>query len=90
MVNENNRNVPNWELVDGHWIKREFSLKSFEAAIEFVNGVAKLSEEKNHHPHIAIDHKHVTLRLTTLSAKKLTSLDYDLAEEIEQLFKQYA
>lgn len=87
MAKPERKDVPNWELVDGTWIMREYSFKNFKAAIAFVNKVADLAEEKNHHPNIDIDYNKVTLRLTTHSANQLTPLDFELAIEIENVYE---
>jgi 4a-hydroxytetrahydrobiopterin dehydratase len=51
----------------------------------FVNAVAALAEQANHHPDIAISWNRVTLRLTTHSARGLTQDDLDLAGQIDGL-----
>ena len=78
------------ELPDG-WIdsqgalERTFELPSFREAIAFVDRVADLAEEANHHPDIAISYKKVTLRWTTHSAGGITDLDYELASRTDGL-----
>jgi 4a-hydroxytetrahydrobiopterin dehydratase len=51
-----------WELKDGKIVK-SFQFSSFVDAIEFVNKVAKIAEELNHHPIITINWKTVKLSL---------------------------
>ena len=36
------------------WLERELEFKDFMAAMEFVNQVAEIAEELNHHPDILI------------------------------------
>jgi len=67
-----------WEEVDGA-LQRQFELPSFRDAIAFVNRVADLAEQENHHPDIAISYRKVTLRWTTHSAGGITDRDRDLA-----------
>jgi 4a-hydroxytetrahydrobiopterin dehydratase len=67
-----------WDEVDGA-LQREFELPSFREAIAFVNRVAELAEQENHHPDIAISYRKVTLRWTTHSAGGITDRDRDLA-----------
>jgi len=59
--------------------------KDFAAALAWVNRVAELAEERNHHPDIAISWNTVTLTLSTHSAGGLTQLDLDLAAAIDEL-----
>lgn len=77
-----------WELVENKTkLEREFIFKNFTQAIEFVNNVAKLAEEQNHHPNIYIfDYKKVKITLHTHSEEKVTSKDYLLAEEINKIY----
>ncbi len=60
-------------------LERTFELPSFREAIAFVDRVADLAEEANHHPDIAISYRKVTLRWTTHSAGGITDRDHELA-----------
>ncbi len=71
----------------GREIMRRYGFVSFLDAVEFVNRVAALAEERRHHPFISIDYRHVTLRLTTWSAGGLTALDFALARQFDDLFE---
>jgi len=70
---------------EGNRIRRTFELSSFPSAIAFVNRVAGLAEEADHHPDIDIRYHHVTLTLSTHSAGGLTSKDTELAGRIDNL-----
>jgi 4a-hydroxytetrahydrobiopterin dehydratase len=76
------RGLSGWNRT-GNAISRKFTFPSFEAAIAFVNRVAKLAEEVDHHPDITINYRHVAMRLTTHSEGGLTRKDFDLARKIE-------
>lgn len=66
-------------------LTRTFEFPSFPAAIEFVNKVADLAEDLDHHPDIHINYKKVTLELTTHSAGKIMERDRELAQRIDEL-----
>ena len=66
-------------------LERTFELSSFAEAIAFVNRVAELAEQENHHPDIAVSYKRVTLRWTSHSAGGITDQDYALAERSDGL-----
>ena len=66
-------------------ITRTYQFKDFAQAMEFVNEVAALAEEANHHPDIDIRWNKVTLVLTTHSEGGLTQNDFDLAMKIDSL-----
>lgn len=77
--------IVNWKL-DGKMIVRRYSFSSFPTAISFVNRVADIAEERNHHPFIQIDFKHVTLKLTSWHAAGLTMQDFEEARAFDIVF----
>lgn len=80
--------LPGWKL-DGKFIVKKYRFREFLIGVGFVNEIAELSEEKNHHPFIAIDYKLVTLRLTSWNAGGLTDLDIELAKNYDVLYEKY-
>lgn len=78
------KKLPEWELEKKH-IERVFEFDDFSQAIEFVNGVAEIAEEDDHHPEIDIRYNKVKLALSTHSENGLTDLDFELAEKIDTL-----
>ncbi|MFP5298986.1 MAG: 4a-hydroxytetrahydrobiopterin dehydratase [Actinomycetota bacterium] len=72
-----------WEREEDE-IHKVYELDDFASAIRFVNDVAKMAERYDHHPDILINYNKVKLTLTTHSEGGLTSLDFDLANDIEQ------
>ena len=71
---------------DGGTLVREFECKDFAGAMEFVNRVADLAEEANHHPDILIHGwNKVRLTLSTHSEGRVTEKDHALAERIDAL-----
>jgi 4a-hydroxytetrahydrobiopterin dehydratase len=77
--------IPNWQLSDSS-IEKNVQLDSFERAIEFINRVAELSSEMNHHPEIYLwNLKNVKLTLTTLCEHDLSKLDFILAQRIDKI-----
>jgi 4a-hydroxytetrahydrobiopterin dehydratase len=74
----------NWHVEDNKLCK-EFIFPSFSSAIAFVNGVAKLSELKEHHPDITILYNKVLLKVNTHSAGGITDLDFDLVKDIDEM-----
>ncbi len=72
------KKVPEWE-VEGNAITRTIEFDEFMEGIDFVDGVAEIAEEIQHHPEIDIRWCTVTLRLTTHDQGGLTQADFDLA-----------
>ena len=71
-----------WER-EGNWIRKEFRFPSFAGAMEFVNHVARMAEEIDHHPDIDIRFDRVRLMTSTHSSGGLTEMDFDLARRID-------
>ena len=75
---------PEWES-EGMGITRTFEFEGFMEAMEFVNTVADVAEEADHHPDIDIRWRKVRLVLVTHSAGGLTDLDVEMAQRIDRL-----
>ena len=74
--------LPQWRR-DGEIISRTFTFKDFSAAMKFVNDVADLAGQAQHHPDIDIRWNQVTLALSTHDAGGLTEKDFALARQCE-------
>lgn len=83
-IKEELKRVPEWEH-EKKSIERTFEFDDFTQAIDFVNAVAEISEEEEHHPDIDIRYNKVRLELSTHSKGGLTDLDFELAEKIDTL-----
>jgi len=71
---------------DSESIVRDFTFGDFGAAVGFVNRVAALAEQANHHPDILLHgYNKVRLELSTHSAGGLTDADFRLAGRIDEL-----
>ena len=69
----------------GNALRRKFTLKTFPAAIEFVNRIARAAEKANHHPDIDIRYNVLEIGLSTHSEGGITEKDFALAQEIDKL-----
>ena len=71
---------------EGDEIVRDWQLENFGQAMEFVNRVADVAEEANHHPDILIHGwNKVRLSMTNHSAGGLTEADFAMAGRIDAL-----
>jgi 4a-hydroxytetrahydrobiopterin dehydratase len=67
-------------------LERDFSFDDFAGAMAFVNRVAELAEELDHHPDILVHGwNKVRLTLSTHSEGGLTDADHALARRIDEL-----
>lgn len=74
-----------WEQ-EGDEIVREWRFEDFTEAIAFVNRVADVAEEANHHPDILVHGwNKVKLSLTNPSAGGLTEVDFTMARRFDNL-----
>ena len=71
-----------WVFRDGA-IRKKYVFPSFRSAIVFVNRVATIADESNHHPEIRIQYDTVFLGLWSHDAGGVTQRDLDLAERID-------
>ncbi len=83
-IREGLKSLEGWGY-DGSSIVLTRKFPGFMESIDFVNRVAPLAEEANHHPDITINYNRVTLALSTHSEGGVTQKDLDLARRINQL-----
>jgi len=78
---------PAWQLdlQQPNKISREFSFKNFSEALAFVNQVASIAEELNHHPDIILKWAYVKVEYWTHDAQGLTASDFAAAQKINSL-----
>lgn len=76
--------LPAWRLVNDA-LERTFEYASFLEAIAFVNRVAVVAEQYNHHPDFEIHWKKVTLRLWTHKQHAITRADVVVAAAIDAI-----
>jgi len=74
-------------MLKGKSITRGFKLDTFLQAISFVNAIADIAEEMDHHPEITIRYDRVKVMLTTNSEGGVTEKDIDLADAIDGLLR---
>jgi 4a-hydroxytetrahydrobiopterin dehydratase len=70
---------------NGKTIEREYKFDDFLQALRFVNRVAEVAEEANHHPNIHINYNRVMLGLTSHDSGGVTARDIQLAVRINKL-----
>ncbi len=76
------RDRPGWKR-DGNYLRKDFSFPTFRNTIVFVNRVASIADDLNHHPDIDIRYDKVRLSITTHEAKGITQKDIDFADRVE-------
>jgi 4a-hydroxytetrahydrobiopterin dehydratase len=83
-IRERLAELDGWEH-EGDHITRAWTFDDFRAAIGFINRVADLADEANHHPDLHNSYTNVRIALTTHSEGGLTERDLDLAARIDEV-----
>ncbi|HWP03593.1 MAG TPA: 4a-hydroxytetrahydrobiopterin dehydratase [Gemmatimonadaceae bacterium] len=68
---------------EGNALRKTFEFAGFREAIAFVNRVAGVAEEMNHHPDLDIRYNKVRATLSTHSSGGITRLDLVLARAMD-------
>ncbi len=66
-------------------IEKLFKFKNFTESMQFVNRVAEIAEDQDHHPDIFIHWNEVTITLWTHAIKGLFDNDFILAAKIDEI-----
>lgn len=67
-------------------LRKEFSFPDFLGSIAFVNKLAALAEEEQHHPDLAIHYDRVEVSSWTHTVGGLSENDFILAAKLDSLF----
>ena len=78
------------------WIKKDNKLqrvlefKDFNESLDFINKLGIICESMNHHPQINWIYNKIKLTLSTHDeGNRITELDYQLANKIDEILKTY-
>jgi len=76
-----------WDLKkDGNEIIRSFHFKNFYETMAFVNAVAWMAHQENHHPDMEISYNHVLIRYSTHAIGGLSENDFICAAKVDAIF----
>ena len=67
----------------GDTLTKTFAFEHFADGIAFIDRVARVADEMNHHPDIDVRYTKITMALSTHDAGGITQSDLTLAERIE-------
>ncbi|HUI68076.1 MAG TPA: 4a-hydroxytetrahydrobiopterin dehydratase [Nitrospirota bacterium] len=81
------REIPQWSLSEKS-IQREYRFKDFRQAMDFVNNVASVANDQDHHPDILVSYNKVRLILSTHKIGGLSLNDFIMAAKIDLLTVQ--
>ena len=81
--------IKRWVAEQSGWkykanaIRKEYQFSSFRDSIVFVNRIASIADDLNHHPDIDVRYDKVALTITTHDAGGVTEKDLALAGKID-------
>lgn len=81
------KQVNGWKVVDGHRLSKEYIFRKYPEAVQFVNQLAAIAEEQNHHPEIYLTWGKVRIEIYTHVVNGLTNNDFILAAKYDALKK---
>ena len=76
---------PEWQIVDGHHLEKEWKFKDFVQALDFTNRAGAIAEAEGHHPDIYLTWGKVRIKTYTHKVNGLTESDFVLAAKLDQL-----
>lgn len=77
--------LPAWQVIDGHHLRREYTLPDFARALALVNLFGAEAEAQEHHPDLELSWGRVGVHLTTHDIGGLSEADFVLAARLETL-----
>ncbi|MGB6977344.1 MAG: 4a-hydroxytetrahydrobiopterin dehydratase [Gammaproteobacteria bacterium] len=67
-------------------IQREFQFKNFYQTMAFVNAIAWIAHQENHHPDLEVSYNHCVVYYSTHAVNGLSENDFICAAKIDRLY----
>jgi 4a-hydroxytetrahydrobiopterin dehydratase len=78
--------LPQWSLVEAKpAIQRRFKFTNYYETMAFVNAIAWLAHQSNHHPDLEVSYQSCLVTYTTHDANGVTLKDIQCAQQVEKL-----
>jgi 4a-hydroxytetrahydrobiopterin dehydratase len=84
-LEELHRQVPDWDIVEGHHLRRKFRFANFMEALDFVKRVGEIAEVQGHHPDMCFGWGYAQVTVFTHAVDGLTENDFILAAKVDRL-----
>lgn len=82
--------VNGWQVANDYKsIFRHYKFKNFYETMSFVNAIAFIANQENHHPDLEVGYNYCHIKFTTHAVKGLTKNDFILAAKIDALTTNY-
>lgn len=83
-INKELVGLDGWNL-ENDSIKKTYQFENFIESIDFINKIAPIAEDMQHHPDIKINYNKVGITLSTHDQGGVTEKDFRLAAKIDKL-----
>lgn len=77
--------LPGWQRLEGA-LQRRFDFPDYHRTLAFVNAVAWIAHQDDHHPDLSVHYDHCLVRWSTHSAGGITVRDFACAAKVDALF----
>jgi thiol peroxidase len=84
-INKLLRDTPQWQVIDNTKLVREFTFKDFIEAKYFLDLLAIIAEEQQHHPNFTLIYNKLKVTCTTHTSHGLTNNDFVMARVINEV-----
>lgn len=85
-IEENRNHTPEWQYwAPENQLERVYRFDSYADTIAFVNQVAQIADEQNHHPEMIVSYNRCKICFFTHSVNGLTENDFICAAQIDAL-----
>lgn len=79
------RSLPGWQEHAGVELRRTFTFPDYDATIAFVNAVARIAVEQDHHPELLVGYSTCEVRWSTHSVGGISQNDFACARLVDGL-----
>lgn len=78
--------IPGWELnTDATQISRRYSFKNFYVTMGFVNAIAWMANQENHHPDLEVGYNYCVVKYNTHAIGGLSENDFICAARVDKI-----
>ncbi|MDP3558741.1 MAG: 4a-hydroxytetrahydrobiopterin dehydratase [Legionellaceae bacterium] len=84
-LTELSKELPEWTIMDQQYLYRSFRFKNFYETMAFVNAIAYVAHQNNHHPDLELGYQYCHVRLTSHDVQGITEMDIACAKCFDAL-----
>ncbi len=79
--------LPGWEVVSDHHLRRQYTFPDFAGGLVFVNRAGAIAEREGHHPDLCLSWGKVEATIYTHKIQGLTESDFILAAKLDEAYQ---